>query len=98
MADSVVTTEHGDGRGDAAAPAPSDPVAVGSEGDLPTSSEVVLEAEGLTKHFPVRRKGRAALTGPRRAVQAVDDVTLVLRRGRGPAPGGGARCGPPPAA
>jgi peptide/nickel transport system ATP-binding protein len=82
MADSVVTTDHGDGRGDAAAPAPSDPVAVGSEGGLPTSSEVVLEAEGLTKHFPVRRKGRAALTGPRRAVQAVDDVTLVLRRGR----------------
>src|SRR3954447_16056243 len=85
MADSVVTTAHGDGRGDAAAPAPSDPVAVGSEGGLPTSSEVVLEAEGLTKHFPVRRKGRAALTGPRRAVQAVDDVTLVLRRGRGTA-------------
>ncbi|MEV4056725.1 ABC transporter ATP-binding protein [Amycolatopsis sp. NPDC049688] len=71
-------TEHGDGRGDAASPAPSDPVAVGSEGDLP----VVLEAAGLTKHFPVRRKGRAALTGPRRAIQAVDDVNLTLRRGR----------------
>ncbi|MGK3201005.1 ABC transporter ATP-binding protein [Amycolatopsis sp. MEPSY49] len=71
-------TETGDGRGDAAAPAPSDPIAVGSEGDLP----VVLEAAGLTKHFPVRRRGRAALTGPKRAVQAVDDVTLTLRRGR----------------
>ncbi|MET8996046.1 ABC transporter ATP-binding protein [Amycolatopsis sp. NPDC004169] len=62
---------------------PSDPVAVGSEGDLP----VVLEAAGLTKHFlirrsPVRRKSRAALTGPRRSIQAVDDVTLTLRRGR----------------
>ncbi|MCU1679892.1 MAG: dipeptide/oligopeptide/nickel transporter ATPase [Amycolatopsis sp.] len=42
---------------------------------------VVLEADGLTKHFPVRRKGRAALTGPRRSVQAVDDVSLKLRRG-----------------
>ncbi len=68
MADSAVTTEQ----------SPSDPVAVGSEGDLP----VVLEAAGLTKHFPVRRKGRAALTGPRRSIQAVDDVTLTLRRGR----------------
>ncbi|MEV6644655.1 ABC transporter ATP-binding protein [Amycolatopsis sp. NPDC051371] len=79
-------TDHGDGRGDAAAPAPSDPIAVGSEGGLPTSGEVtgdvVLEATGLTKHFPVRRRGRAGLTGPRRAVQAVDDVTLTLRRGR----------------
>ncbi|WP_410638256.1 ABC transporter ATP-binding protein [Amycolatopsis sp. lyj-346] len=57
---------------------PSDPVAAGPEGDLP----VVLEAEGLTKHFPIRRRGRAALTGSRRSIQAVDDVTLVLRRGR----------------
>ncbi|MEV7095975.1 ABC transporter ATP-binding protein [Amycolatopsis sp. NPDC051045] len=61
---------------------PSDPVAVGSEGDLP----VVLEATGLTKHFFIRRSpirtGRAALTGPKRSVQAVDDVTLTLRRGR----------------
>ena len=45
-------------------------------------AESVLEASGLTKHFPVRRRGRAALTGPRRSVQAVDDVTLTLRRGR----------------
>ncbi|MEU0536442.1 ABC transporter ATP-binding protein [Amycolatopsis tolypomycina] len=63
MADSAVTTEQ----------SPSDPVAVGSEGDLP----VVLEAAGLTKHFPVRRRGRA-----RRSIQAVDDVNLTLRRGR----------------
>ncbi|WSJ74263.1 ABC transporter ATP-binding protein [Amycolatopsis sp. NBC_01307] len=74
-------TEHGDGHGDAAAaPAPSDPASAGSEGGTPGA--VVLEAEGLTKHFPVRRKGRAGLTGPRRAVQAVDDVSLTLRRGR----------------
>ncbi|KDN16160.1 ABC transporter ATP-binding protein [Amycolatopsis rifamycinica] len=57
---------------------PSDPVAAGPEGDLP----VVLEATGLTKHFPVRRTGRAALTGPRRSIQAVDDVSLTLQRGR----------------
>ena len=68
MADSAVTTEQ----------SPSDPAAVGSEGDLP----VVLEATGLTKHFPLRRRGRAALTGPKRSIQAVDDVTLTLRRGR----------------
>ena len=66
MADSVATKD------------PSDSTAVGSEGALP----VVLEATGLTKHFPVRRRGRAALTGPRRSVQAVDDVSLTLRRGR----------------
>src|SRR5689334_23521572 len=61
MADSVATKD------------PSDPTAVGSEGALP----VVLEATGLTKHFPVRRRGRA-----RRSIQAVDDVALTLRRGR----------------
>ena len=49
----------------------------------PPRSAVVLEAEGLTKHFPVRARGRAALTRrPPRVVHAVDDVTLVLRRGR----------------
>jgi peptide/nickel transport system ATP-binding protein len=86
MADSVVKiTEHGDGRDStaAAAPAPSDPAAAGSEGGTAAVlGDVVLEATGLTKHFPVRRKGRAGLTGPRRAVQAVDDVSLTLRRGR----------------
>jgi peptide/nickel transport system ATP-binding protein len=78
MADSVVT-EHGDGRGDAAAPAPG-----AADVAVPGAPEeaVVLEAAGLTKHFPVRRKGRAGLTGPRRSVQAVDDVSLTLRRGR----------------
>jgi peptide/nickel transport system ATP-binding protein len=45
-------------------------------------SEVVLEAEGLTKHFPVRARGRAALSRTRRVVHAVDEVTLALRAGR----------------
>jgi peptide/nickel transport system ATP-binding protein len=44
--------------------------------------EAVLEAEGLTKHFPVRARGRAALTREHKVVHAVDDVTLTLRRGR----------------
>jgi peptide/nickel transport system ATP-binding protein len=43
---------------------------------------VVLEAEDLTKHFPVRRHLRAAFSGERAVVHAVDDVTLLLRRGR----------------
>ncbi|MCC3654876.1 ABC transporter ATP-binding protein [Streptomyces sp. S07_1.15] len=42
---------------------------------------VVLEARGVSKHFPVRRGARALLGGPRRAVHAVDDVSLRLRRG-----------------
>src|SRR4051812_30806920 len=46
------------------------------------TSEVVLEAEGLTKHFPVRRRGREALTRAARVVHAVDGVDLTLRRGR----------------
>src|SRR5215475_6892235 len=47
----------------------------------PTTDEVVLEAEGLTKHFPVRRQGRD-LFAAARVVHAVDDVDLQLRRGR----------------
>ncbi|GJF33096.1 dipeptide/oligopeptide/nickel ABC transporter ATP-binding protein [Kitasatospora sp. NE20-6] len=43
--------------------------------------EVVLEAEGLTKHFPVPRRGRAILSRTVQAVHAVDDVDLTLRRG-----------------
>ncbi|WP_194916961.1 ABC transporter ATP-binding protein [Catenulispora rubra] len=46
------------------------------------TSEVVLEAEALTKHFPVRARGRAALTRTPKVVHAVDDVSLSLRRGR----------------
>lgn len=43
--------------------------------------EVVLEAKGLTKHFPVPRRGRAILSRTAHAVRAVDDVDLALRRG-----------------
>src|SRR4051812_48346296 len=50
--------------------------------DAAVLETVVLEAVGLTKHFPVRGRGRAALSRTKRAVQAVDDVNLQLRRGR----------------
>jgi peptide/nickel transport system ATP-binding protein len=45
-------------------------------------SPAVLEAAGLTKHFPVRRRLDEVLRGLRRVVHAVDDVDLRLRRGR----------------
>ena len=47
-----------------------------------TVDEVVLEAHGLTKHFAVRRQGRELLRAGHRAVHAVDDVDLTLRRGK----------------
>jgi peptide/nickel transport system ATP-binding protein len=53
-------------------------------GTVPTASstsDVVLEAVALTKHFPIRRRLRT-LFGQQRAVHAVDHVDLVLRRGR----------------
>ncbi|GIE92864.1 ABC transporter ATP-binding protein [Paractinoplanes rishiriensis] len=43
--------------------------------------DVVLEAVGLTKHFPVRRALRQLFSKQRSAVHAVDDVHLTLRRG-----------------
>ena len=46
------------------------------------TGEVVLEAVGLTKHFAVRRAGRELVTGARRKVHAVEELSLVLRRGR----------------
>jgi peptide/nickel transport system ATP-binding protein len=46
------------------------------------ASDTVLEADGLTKHFPVRRRGRELLSRAVRVVHAVDDVHLTLRRGR----------------
>jgi peptide/nickel transport system ATP-binding protein len=46
------------------------------------TTEVVLEADGLTKHFPVRKRGREVLSRVVRSVRAVDDVSLTLRRGR----------------
>lgn len=44
-------------------------------------TEVVLEAEGLTKHFVIRRRGREVLTRASRSVHAVDDVDITLRKG-----------------
>ncbi len=46
------------------------------------AAEVVLEADALTKHFVVRRRGREILSRAVRKVHAVDDVTLTLRRGK----------------
>jgi len=45
------------------------------------ANEVVLEAVGLTKHFPVRRGLRDIFSKNKEAVHAVDDVTITLRRG-----------------
>jgi peptide/nickel transport system ATP-binding protein len=45
------------------------------------SGEVVLEARGVSKLFPLARRGRDVLTRRARAVHAVDGVTLQLRRG-----------------
>jgi peptide/nickel transport system ATP-binding protein len=44
--------------------------------------ETVLVAEKLTKHFPVRRGLRGVLARTHRSVHAVDEVDLVLHRGR----------------
>jgi peptide/nickel transport system ATP-binding protein len=46
------------------------------------ASEVVLEAVGLTKHFPVRRRLGDLFSRQHAAVHAVDDVHIALRRGR----------------
>ncbi|MEU5828891.1 ABC transporter ATP-binding protein [Micromonospora tulbaghiae] len=46
------------------------------------ADEVVLEAVGLTKHFPVRRRLRDLLSRTPAVVHAVDDVSIALRRGR----------------
>ena len=46
------------------------------------SGEVVLEAQHLTKHFPVTRSITALLSRDRPAVRAVEDLDLALRRGR----------------
>src|SRR5689334_12930947 len=47
----------------------------------PPTTDVVLEAEGLTKHFAIRRRGREVLSRTARSVHAVDDVDITLRRG-----------------
>jgi peptide/nickel transport system ATP-binding protein len=46
------------------------------------AGEVVLEAIGLTKHFPVRRSLRGLLKKQQNVVHAADDVHLTLRRGQ----------------
>ena len=53
-----------------------------SESAAAPVSEVVLEAVGLTKHFPVRRRLRDLFSRTPASVHAVDDVSFVLRRGR----------------
>ncbi|HEX3790159.1 MAG TPA: ABC transporter ATP-binding protein [Pseudonocardiaceae bacterium] len=50
--------------------------------DAPAETDMVLEARGLTKHFVLRRKGRDVVSRSTRVVHAVDDVDLVLRKGR----------------
>lgn len=45
-------------------------------------SDVVLTAEAVTRHFPVRRGLAQLLRRQRPVVHAVDDVTVTLRRGR----------------
>ena len=47
-----------------------------------SESDVVLDAVGLTKHFPVRKRLRDVLSRTPPSVHAVDDVTFALRRGR----------------
>ena len=44
--------------------------------------EAVLEAIGLTKHFPVRGRLRMVFSRTKLRVHAVDDVNLTLRRGQ----------------
>jgi peptide/nickel transport system ATP-binding protein len=53
-----------------------------SESQAAPPSDVVLEAVGLTKHFPVHKGLRDLLARRRTSVHAVDDVSFALRRGR----------------
>ena len=53
-----------------------------SESATARADEVVLEAVGLTKHFPVRRRLRDFFSRTPAVVHAVDDVSFALRRGR----------------
>ncbi|MFE2974113.1 ABC transporter ATP-binding protein [Streptomyces sp. NPDC059258] len=62
------------------APTGTERVRTGSE-HTPTDTDVVLEARGVTKHFPLRRTARDLFARERRSVHAVDDVSLRLRRG-----------------
>ncbi|MFC0007530.1 ABC transporter ATP-binding protein [Micromonospora siamensis] len=53
-----------------------------SESGAAPAGEVVLEAVGLTKHFPVRGRLRDLFSRTPAVVHAVDDVSFALRRGR----------------
>src|SRR5258705_2938230 len=53
-----------------------------SESTAAPVGEVVLEAVGLTKHFPVRRKLRDLFSRNPASVHAVDDVSFKLRSGQ----------------
>lgn len=53
-----------------------------SESAAAPAGEVVLEAVGLTKHFPVRRRLRDLFSRAPAVVHAVDDVSFALRRGQ----------------
>ena len=46
-----------------------------------SSSDILLEARELVKHFPLRRSLSQALRGERPAVRAVDGVSFHVRRG-----------------
>lgn len=48
---------------------------------VPEARDIVLEARGVSKHFRVRRNTGDVLARRHRAVHAVDDVSLKLRRG-----------------
>ena len=58
-----------------------------------TDTEVVLEADGLTKHFPVRRGVRDLLTRDRKVVHAVDDISFAIAPGEALALVGESGCG-----
>ena len=69
--------------GETAAAGPRRVISIASAPDAllaePTAGEVILEARGLTKHFPVMRG--AILSRAVGTVKAVDGVDFVLRRG-----------------
>jgi len=46
-----------------------------------STSDILLEARNLVKHFPLRRSLVQALRGERPAVRAVDGVSFFVRRG-----------------
>jgi peptide/nickel transport system ATP-binding protein len=58
------------------------PIMTSTQDAKAPAGEVVLEAIGLTKHFPVRRTLRGLFSQQQNAVHAVDDVHLTLRRGQ----------------